>query len=157
MSYFLDLFIGNPATSGVSVLATITGSATRLDVSDSMETARYPAVALTNPDTIVISTGSLAVTNISWVALYATASGGAPLFSAPIGASPTINLGNPVRFNALALNFQATDQELASTLSLHLSLSATLTLRAYVIMASESGVEMISEAGAVMITELLVI
>lgn len=105
MAYFLDLFIGDPSTTGVSILATITGSATRTDISAIMQETFYPDAMLTNPVNIVVTTASRATTNISWVGIYSAASGGSLLFSAPIGASPTINKGNPVRFNALDLSF----------------------------------------------------
>lgn len=132
MAYYLDLFDGNPAHGGISVLDAITGSAVRTDVTSQLTqwTARS---LLTNTDVLSVSSASLSQTNVSYVALYSAASSGSLLYSAAIGASQVIALNNPVQFLALQLSFP-------------LSI-------AFFIMITESSDTMISESGATMITE----
>lgn len=98
---YLDLFDGDPTSGGVSVLAAITGSATRTNIAASLSTVSGIAV---NPDFIVITSASASQTNISYVGIFNAASGGALLMSGPVSASPTIADGNPVQFNPLGLN-----------------------------------------------------
>ena len=106
MAYYLDLFNGNPETTGYSVLGAITGSTARLDVTADLVSATSPPITgLTNPDSLSISADALAVSNISFAGLYSASSGGSLLKSARLGASPTINKGNPVKFDPLALTF----------------------------------------------------
>lgn len=98
---YLDLFNGNPASGGVSVLAAITGSATRTNIAASLSTVSGVAV---NPDFIVITAASASQTNINYVGIYSAASGGTLLMSGTLSASPTIADGNPVQFDPLGLN-----------------------------------------------------
>lgn len=98
---YLDLFNGDPTSGGSSVLAAITGSATRTNIAASLTTVSGVAV---NPDFIVITSASANQTNISYVGIFNAASGGALLMSGPVSASPTIADGNPVQFDPLGLN-----------------------------------------------------
>jgi hypothetical protein len=97
---YLDLFDGDPASGGRSVLSAITGSATRTNIASSLTTVLGVAK---NPDVIVVSTASESQTNVSWVGLYSAATAGTLLMRGPCSASPTIALGNPVQFPALGL------------------------------------------------------
>lgn len=142
MSFFLDLFNGNPATSGVSVLSAITGSATRPDVTSQMVQWNPPPTFATtylqNPATITVAAAAAKGTNVNFVALYDSASGGSLQFSAPIGAHffvqapPTVSEGYLVQFLPLALSFLVGPAGE---------------------MVSEAGIAMITEAGIIMITE----
>lgn len=98
---YLDLFDGDPTAGGVSVLAAITGSATRTNIAASLTTVSGVAV---NPDFIVVTSASASQTNISYVGIFNAASGGALLMSGTVSASPTIADGNPVQFDPLGLN-----------------------------------------------------
>lgn len=98
---YLDLFAGNPSAGGYSVLAAITGSATRTNIASQLTTTSGIA---TNTSPIVITSSSAHQTNISYAGLYNAASGGTLLMSGTVGASPTIALGNPVQFDALTLS-----------------------------------------------------
>lgn len=98
---YLDLFDGDPAGSGRSVLSAITGSSTRTDIAADLTTISGVA---TNPDYIVISSASASQTNVSYVGIFDAATDGTLLMSGPVSASPTIADGNPVQFDPLALN-----------------------------------------------------
>lgn len=98
---YLDLFNGNPATTGTSVLAAITGSATRTNIAASLTTVSGIA---TNAAALVVDTASAATVNISYVGIYNAASGGTLLMSGTVSASPTIVAGYTVQFNALGLS-----------------------------------------------------
>jgi hypothetical protein len=97
---YLDLFDGNPSSGGVSVLSAITGSSVRTDIASSLTTTSGIA---TNASAIVISAESESQTNISYVGIYSASISGALLMSGTVSASPTIALGNPVRFGSLGL------------------------------------------------------
>lgn len=97
---YLDLFNGDPGSGGTSVLAAITGSATRTNVAADLATVSGIA---RNPDYIVIAAASQSQTNINYIGIYNAASVGTLLMSGTLSASPTIALGNPVQFNPLAL------------------------------------------------------
>lgn len=106
MAYYLDLYLGDPATTGVSVLETITGSSTRQNVtSDLFESTFYRG--LVNPDVVTITSAAEAQCNVNYVALFSAASGGTLLHSKPIGAHFPIEAGNPVQFSQLALYFRS--------------------------------------------------
>lgn len=97
---YLDLFDGDPATSGISILSTITGSATRTNIAGSLTTVLGIAQ---NTSPIIITASSLSQSNISYVGIYDAATGGTLLMSGSVSASPTIALGNPVQFDARGL------------------------------------------------------
>lgn len=97
---YLDLFDGDPAGTGRSVLSAITGSSTRTDISSQLTTVLGIAQ---NTSPIVIATASASQTNISYAAIYSAAADGVLLASGTLSASPTIADGNPVQFNALGL------------------------------------------------------
>lgn len=91
---YIDLFNGNPATS-TSVLAEITGSATRTNYASSMS-GSSPYV---NTDEIVITTNIQASTNISWIGIYDAATGGNLLMSAVLLNPMTAVLYNTLQFS----------------------------------------------------------
>ncbi len=104
MAYYLDLFDGDPSDGGSSILLAITGSATRVNVTDDVS-GGYPGYALVNTDTIVVTESALVGANVSYVGLYDQASGGALKFLHRIGAHYTIAKTNLVQFLALNLEF----------------------------------------------------
>jgi hypothetical protein len=99
-SVYLDLFNGDPATTGVSVLSAITGSATRTDIASQLTTVLGIAK---NTSPIVITSASAVTININYAALYDAALGGTLLARGSLSASPTIASGNPVQFASIGL------------------------------------------------------
>ncbi len=98
---YLDIFYGNPATGGRSVLSQITGSATRTDVSADLTTVLGIAK---NPDQIIVTTSSGATINTNYVGFYSASSGGTLIMSGACAVvGPFVTQGNPVVFDALAL------------------------------------------------------
>lgn len=100
-SAFLDLFDGNPSLGGPSILNAVTGSNVRTNVVPSLTTVNGLAE---NTSVYVVTNSSLATVNITFAAIYDSASGGALLAYGPIAAGPTIALNYPVQFPALALS-----------------------------------------------------
>lgn len=92
---YLDVFDGDPSGSGISVLADITGSATRTNIASSLSIA---AGIAQNADTITIASSSGATINVNWIAFYDAASGGSLLMSGTCSVSPSVTEGNPVVF-----------------------------------------------------------
>ena len=99
---YFDLFNGNPAAGGVSVLSTITGSATRTNIASDLGTTETDIA--TNPDTLIVSSSIVTAANVSYVALYSAASGGTLLMSGPLSSAPTLVAGYVLQFNALGLS-----------------------------------------------------
>lgn len=100
-SVFLDLFNGNPLTNGVSILASVTGSAVRPNISSAL--AVTGAFIAENTDLLSVTSASLTTINVSYVGIYSAASGGTLLTSGPVGASMPITINNPIQFLALGL------------------------------------------------------
>lgn len=98
---YLDLFNGNPASGGVSVLSAITGSSVRTDIASSLTTNMG---ITTNTDVLMVSAASESQTNVNWCGLYSASISGALLMSGEISVIRTIAEGNPVRFDALGLS-----------------------------------------------------
>lgn len=98
---YLDIFDGNPLTVGRSVLIDITGSATRTNIASQLTTVSGLAQ---NTDTVIVSSASEATVNTNYVAVYSAATGGSPIMSGTLSVNgPSVTLGNPVVFDALAL------------------------------------------------------
>ncbi len=129
---YLDLFNGSPVASGRSVLAAITGSATRTDIAADITTTEDTA---TNTDVITIAAESASVTNVNWLGFYSAASGGTLLFYAPVTVNDhgnSIGVGTLVAIAALGLTFIEVGG---------------------LDMTTEAGAFMASEAGQMMVTE----
>lgn len=111
MAYYLDLYNGDPQNGGASVLAAITGSATRTDITDDLVEVTSPTLPfrghrLTNLDVVTVTTASENVSNVNFAVLYTASNGGSLLYKSSLGAFPvSINKGNPVQFDALGLTF----------------------------------------------------
>lgn len=98
---YLDLFDGDPLTTGTSVLANITGSATRSNIAASLGTVSGIA---RNPATITVAAASASTVNVSYVGVYDAATGGTLQMSGAVSVvGPSVTEGNPVVFAALAL------------------------------------------------------
>lgn len=128
MAYYLDLFNGDPRAGGVSILEAVTGSSARVDVTEALADYSYPTLRLTNPDYIVISEASLNGVNISYVGLFADATGGDPVRVRRVGSHYTIAEGNLVQFVPLALTFIAPVIGLRCVFSSTGTLAGTLTI-----------------------------
>lgn len=99
---YLDLFDGDPASGGTSILATITGSATRTNIASSLEIngSGQPV----NTAIITVASFALATANVSYAGFYDAASGGTLLMSGPVSTEfPTIVAGAVVAFNTLGI------------------------------------------------------
>lgn len=98
---FIDLFDGDPASGGASVLSLITGSSVRTNIASSLTTT--DGIAETT-DVLTIAAASASTTNVNYIGFYTLASGGTLLVSGPVSATaPTVTSGTAVQFNALTL------------------------------------------------------
>lgn len=93
---YLDLFNGDPAAGGYSVLVEITGSSTRTNIASQL-TLPLDNIAI-NTNVLTVAASSASVTNVTHVGIYNAASGGTLLMSGTVSATPTIAEGNPVQF-----------------------------------------------------------
>jgi hypothetical protein len=74
---FLDVFNGDPSAGGTSVLATVTGSATRPSVKSALgaPTSADPAVS-SNAAVFTLSASAVGVASMAWLALFDAATAG---------------------------------------------------------------------------------
>lgn len=100
---YLDIFDGNPATNGRSVLSTIAGSSTRTNIASGLSLYRTNT-RIINPDAITVVVAAAAQANASYAAFYTAASAGSLIISGPIGLSQTIADGNPVTVAPLGID-----------------------------------------------------
>ena len=105
---YLDLFLGNPASGGVSQLSAITGSATRTNIYASL--AAFGTTSIINPSPIIVISASLAQVNVTYMALYDAATNGNLLLSgtASISGALPIVIGNPVAFDSVGISITLT-------------------------------------------------
>lgn len=92
---YIDLFNGNPASGASSVLATITGSATRTNFASSMSGSS----PYTNTEAIVLTSNVAASANVSWIGIYDAATDGTLLMSAQLLNPMTAVLYNILQFD----------------------------------------------------------
>ncbi len=98
---YLDLFNGDPEGTGYSVLATITGSATRTDVVDDLTASHGD---LLNTETFTLISAAAGSANFSFAAIYDAPTGGTLLATGRLYVrGPFVTAGNPVVFDALDL------------------------------------------------------
>lgn len=98
---YMDLFNGDPTAGGASVLALVTGSSTRTDISSNLTTVLGVAQ---NTAPIVVALASGATTNVTHVGFYSAATAGTLLISGTVSATyPTIVQGAAVQFDALGI------------------------------------------------------
>ncbi len=103
---YLDIFDGDPLGSGRSVLAQITGSATRVDVAADLTTL---AGVATNAAQIVITPAAETTVNTNYIGFYSASSSGALLISGPMNVSGNmVTQGNPVAFDARGIRIELT-------------------------------------------------
>lgn len=103
---FLDIYNGDPQGAGSSVLATVTGSATRSSVKTALgaATAAAPSVS-SNAAVIAISASAAAGATISHIALFDAATAGNLIGShALTSGTQTVVTGNPVSVPAAGLS-----------------------------------------------------
>lgn len=99
---YLDLFLGNPASGGMSVLAQITGSSARTNIGTSIET-NTNNIAF-NPEPITVAAASANGTNVNFIGLYSASSGGLLLVSGRIAATgPLVQQGTAIVIPAQGL------------------------------------------------------
>jgi hypothetical protein len=106
-SVFLDLFQGDPKTTGISVLAAITGSALRANAGSQMGIYAATNIAI-NTTPIVLTTSSVGNNvNVGFVGVFNASSGGTLLTSGSVAVVGNfITKGNAVQFdsNGLIIN-----------------------------------------------------
>lgn len=95
-SFYLDLFDGDPAGNGQSVLSSITGTATRTDFATSMGTP--VGDVSTNTAAVTFTTQAEASVDVSHLAVYDAATGGNLVMSGPLLNPMTVVLYNGAAF-----------------------------------------------------------
>ena len=96
---FLDLYNGDPQASGTSVLATLSGSATRPNITSSLGAAANGVVTSTAVVTPFASAAAAAT--VTHFALFDAATGGNLIASGPMSTgTQSLNAGNGFQFNA---------------------------------------------------------
>lgn len=103
---FVDAYNGDPQASGTSVLATITGSATRPSIKSLMAaaTAAAPAVS-TNSGSLQLTAAAVAGGSITHIALFdAATAGNMKASKALTSGTQTVTAGNPVSVPASAVS-----------------------------------------------------
>lgn len=104
---YIDLFLGNPASGGSSVLRNITGSSTRTNYATSFGINGQNVAENLTP--ITIASASAEGTNVNFIGIYSAASGGVLLASGRVAATgPLIQAGTAVVFDELALTINLT-------------------------------------------------
>lgn len=99
---FLDLFNGDPQAAGASVLAAVTGSATRPTVTGSLGAAANGSS--TNAAVVNITSAAAGGGTITHMALYDAATGGNLLAShALTSGNMVVTAGNAIQINAAGL------------------------------------------------------
>lgn len=95
---FLDIFNGDPSSGGTSVLATVTGSATRPSVKAALgaPNSSDPAVS-TNAAIFTLTSSASGVGSMAWLALFDAATAGNRVTRAPMsGGTVSSVAGQPV-------------------------------------------------------------
>lgn len=104
---FVDIYNGDPQAAGASVLATLTGSATRLSIKSLMAaaTAAAPSVSA-NSAALQLSAAAVAGGTITHLAIFDAATGGNLIASKALtSGTQTITAGNPISVPASAASF----------------------------------------------------
>jgi hypothetical protein len=94
--FYLDLYFGDPGTTGVSVLADITGSATRPNAGTSFGSPVENIAVNTSAVSFIDS--AIASVNVSYVAVFDAATDGNLIASAPLFNPLTVVLYNGAEF-----------------------------------------------------------
>jgi hypothetical protein len=94
--FYLDLYFGDPGTTGVSVLADITGSATRPNAGSSFGSP-VENIAV-NTSAVSFTDSAIASVNVSYVAVFDAATDGNLIASAPLFNPLTVVLYNGAEF-----------------------------------------------------------
>lgn len=149
---YLDIFDGNPLTTGRSVLATITGSATRTDIfsqitvltiipdlADPTTTTTYA----TNTDTITVAAVAQGTTNVNYLAFYNAPTGGNIILSAALNTNDHANgvfpnlrgTGRPVVFGPQGIIIKPATGVAA----------LAMITEGGILMITQSGVQMVGE------------
>jgi hypothetical protein len=99
--FYLDLYFGDPETTGSSVLANITGSSVRPNAGASFGAA-IENIA-TNNDAVSFTTSAIASVNVSYVAVFDAETDGTLIASAPLFNPLTVVLYNGAAFDVGSL------------------------------------------------------
>lgn len=93
-AFYLDLYDGDPLTTGASVLSTITGSATRTNQASNMSAAADGVSS--NVAEINIATTAAGTASIVYMAFFTEATGGNLICANPLTVPQTVTAGNGV-------------------------------------------------------------
>lgn len=99
--FYLDLYDNAPTAGGTSQLLTLTGSATRTNYADFMESSGLTA---SNIDVITITSDAVGSAFVGWVVIFDAATNGEILMSAPLTVPQTVTLYNGAAFAEGALD-----------------------------------------------------
>lgn len=103
---FIDIYNGDPQSGGSSVLASGTGSATRLNVSTALGAASSAAPSVsTNAALVTLTSSAAAVVTITHIALFDAATAGNMVGSHALtsGAQSSV-IGSPITVPAAGLS-----------------------------------------------------
>ncbi len=98
--FYLDLYDDDPADGGASILASLTGSATRTNYASSMSQDGETA---TNSSAITLTTSADATVNAAWVVIFDAATSGNILMKGELEPPQTITILNGAEFAVGAL------------------------------------------------------
>ncbi len=93
---YLDLYNGDPQGTGSSMLATITGSATRSNAASSMGAASNGAAS--NSVSIIVTANAFGSATVDYVAFFTAATAGTLIMSHALDASKSVVSGDTVEF-----------------------------------------------------------
>jgi hypothetical protein len=96
--FFLDLYDGDPLTSGASVLETLTGSATRVDQAANMSASADGQSS--NIVDIDITDAAAAGANVAYIAFFTEATDGNLICANQLTVPQLVTAGNGVSFPA---------------------------------------------------------
>lgn len=93
---YIDLFDGNPEETGQSILADLTGSSTRIDITSNMGAANNGVSV--NESEIVIVNFAQTGANLVYFGIYTASTGGSLIMSSPVTSPGYVVADNGVAF-----------------------------------------------------------
>lgn len=100
---FITVFNGDPQGAGSEVLNTISGSATRPQLTSAMGVANTTTGVATSTSDITFTNSAAAGATIDYVAVYSASTGGTLMASSATNASRTVLTGDSVKILTGAL------------------------------------------------------
>lgn len=100
---FITVFNGDPQGAGSEVLNTISGSATRPQLTSAIGACNTSTGVATSTGDITFTNSAVAGATIDHVAMYSASTGGTLMASSPTNASRTVVIGDSVKILTGAL------------------------------------------------------